>query len=153
MPKYNLTTKIYLELKIEVKGGYVPISTGEAWLKMKQLIGTEIHNKIGILNNIIKIQRHPICGNNICEFNERPIITIQNENTTIIINKGCNIDCPFIFKECPYGRIEDGHDPQFCSGHGICHTGSGVCSCAYGYTSFDCSECIDTFIRYYNIFF
>ncbi|GMH34417.1 hypothetical protein BSKO_02251 [Bryopsis sp. KO-2023] len=109
---------------------------GEAGLPFSQL-----HNSLMGLEGNVTIfteDKVGVCGNGICELNERPVMNGDESD-------GCPVDCmvPLIH---PPATVVQGRSVH-CSGRGKPLFVSGTCQCYAGYSGDACEACQPGFIR------
>eukprot|EP00899_Mesostigma_viride_P013376 jgi/Mesvir1/22039/Mv25114-RA.1 len=96
------------------------------------------------------VRKSGVCGNGVCEAGESCVGTRDSSTSALSLElfppgtSGlsatgcCPGDCPFVLRSCPTG-VGSGDAP--CSGRGVCHAGSGVCTCFEGHAGEACEVC------------
>ncbi|GMH38086.1 hypothetical protein BSKO_05970 [Bryopsis sp. KO-2023] len=121
------------------------LSSDVAWDRLESAVG-KIVPGYGLFEGVSSVTREAVCGNKVCEAGERPIISTGVDDSQDVVG-GCPEDCKLPYKQCPVGLSPPKGGPEFCSGHGHCHTASGQCTCWDGYTGSACDECDKGYIR------
>ncbi|GMH43548.1 hypothetical protein BSKO_11470 [Bryopsis sp. KO-2023] len=109
---------------------------GKAGLSLSQ-----IHNSLMGLEGDVKIlteDKVGLCGNGICELDERPVMNGQESD-------GCPIDCMVPLIHPPSTEIQG--RSTHCSGRGKPLFVSGACQCFSGHSGDACESCKPGFIR------
>jgi len=89
----------------------------------------------------LDINKHPVCGNGICEIGEAP------SNADPPSEFECAQDCSMEFTWCELTPGFRGRAVS-CSGHGLClYANNGQCDCFTGYAGANCELCARGFYR------
>lgn len=89
----------------------------------------------------LDINKHPVCGNGICEIGEAP------SNADPPSEFECAQDCSMEFTWCELTVGFRGRAVS-CSGHGLClYANNGQCDCFTGYAGANCELCARGFYR------
>jgi len=89
----------------------------------------------------LDINKHPVCGNGICEIGEAP------SNADPASEFECQDDCSMEFVWCDLSSGFRGRAVS-CSGHGLClYANNGQCDCFTGYAGANCELCAPGFYR------